>query len=410
MKFDIDSFGEIVASLTRNKSRTLLTGFGVFWGLFMLLFLIGGGAGIKTMLADNFAGFATNTTVLWSSTTSLPYKGMKEGRYWYMTYKDIDRLKMMVPQLDVVTPNISQWGVTAVNDAQSTDCIISGVAADYCKIEEPRLKYGRWLNDVDIKQNRKVCVIGKNIYKNLFPEGGDPCGQYILVGSIYYQVVGVNFASGNLNINGSATNKVSIPVTIAQQVYNRGESVDLICMTGKGGIQMSTLEKRLRQIMSREHLFDPEDEPALMIMHTEQIFKIVDNLFRSWDFLIWLVGLGTLLAGAIGVSNIMMVTVRERTVEIGIRRAIGATPWDILSQIILESIFLTLVAGLAGIMFSVGALSLVEMIAQHQAAFQISFGTAISAALLLTVLGVLAGLAPAYRAMNIKPVDAMRDE
>lgn len=410
MRFDIDSFGEISASLSRNRSRTLLTGFGVFWGLFMLLFLIGGGAGLKQMLYSNFDGFASNTCILFSTETSLPYKGMREGRYWYMNYKDIDRLKLMVPELDVVTPMISQWGQTATNDAQTANCSVSGVKADYSRIEEPQLRYGRYINEVDVEFKRKVCVIGEEVYTNLFPGGGDPCGKYICVGSVYFQVVGVNVAAGNMNINGSSTRKVIIPVTLAQQLYHRGNSVDLICMTGKEGVKMSSLEGRLRQVMSREHLFDPADESALMVLNTEQMFTIMDNLFKAVNFLIWLVGLGTLLAGAIGVSNIMMVTVRERTVEIGIRRAIGATPWDILSQIILESITLTLLAGMGGILFSVGALSLLEVITAHKVVFQIGFGTAVSAAALLAVLGCAAGLAPAMRAMAIKPVDAMRDE
>ena len=173
---------------------------------------------------------------------------------------------------------------------------------------------------------------------------------------------------------------------------------------------MTSLESRIREVMARQHLFDPNDEPALLLLNLEQIFTMVDTLFRGVNFLIWLVGLGTLLAGAIGVSNIMMVTVKERTIEIGIRRAIGATPRDILSQIIWESISLTVLAGAAGIVFSVLMLNMTELITQNQAAFQINFGTAILALSLLALLGILAGLAPAFRAMNIKPVDAMRDE
>ena len=181
-------------------------------------------------------------------------------------------------------------------------------------------------------------------------------------------------------------------------------------MSGKPGVKMSSLESRVRGIMAREHQFDPTDNLAMPLINTEQIFGIIDRLFRGVNFLIWLVGIGTLLAGAVGVSNIMMVTVRERTVEIGIRRAIGAVPRDILSQIIWESVALTLAAGSAGIVFSVLILNVVEALTKHQAVFQISFWTAIVSALLLSVLGVLAGLAPALRAMKIKPVDAMRDE
>ena len=409
-RLDIDTFREIGDSLFRNKRRTLLTGFGIFWGLFMLLFLVGGGNGLKQMLSMNFEGFATNTIVIVSSNTSKPWKGMKEGRYWQLDRKDVERLRTLVPELDVVAPQVSNWGQTATYKGNSSSVSIKGISGDYHKVEAPLLKYGRTISDADVEQERKVCVIGKRVYNDLFPEGDDPCGRYIQVGSVFLRIIGVDYSSGNISINGSASESVMMPFSVAAQLYKRGNTVDIICMTGKKGVKMSTLEGRIRSILSREHLFDPTDDQAVMVLNTEQIFSIVDNLFRGVNFLIWLVGIGTLLAGAVGVSNIMMVTVRERTVEIGIRRAIGAVPRDILSQIIWESVALTLAAGSTGIVFSVLILNVVEALTKHQAAFQISFWTAILAALLLSVLGVLAGLAPALRAMKIKPVDAMRDE
>ena len=253
-------------------------------------------------------------------------------------------------------------------------------------------------------------MIGKRIYTSLFPDGGDPCGERIKIGPIWFTVVGVDYSSGNININGSADQSAVIPISLAQKLYHRGNDIDFICTTGKPGVKMSALEPRIRQVVARQHKFDPGDEQALFVMNTEELFSLMDNLFDGVNFLILLVGLGTILAGAIGVSNIMMVTVRERTTEIGIRRAIGATPSDILSQIILESISLTLVAGSGGIVFSVLLLNMLEVITRHTADYQIGFWTAVIAALLLTVLGVVAGLAPASRAMKIKPVDAMRDE
>ncbi|MBR4351772.1 MAG: ABC transporter permease [Bacteroidales bacterium] len=409
-RLDIDTFREIGDSLFRNKRRTLLTGFGIFWGLFMLLFLVGGGNGLKQMLSMNFEGFATNTIVIISSNTSKPWKGMKEGRYWQLDRKDVERLRTLMPELDVVAPQVSNWGQTATYKGNSSSVSIKGISGDYHKVEAPLLKYGRTISDADVEQERKVCVIGKRVYNDLFPEGDDPCGRYIQVGSVFLRIIGVDYSSGNISINGSASESVMMPFSVAAQLYKRGNNVDIICMTGKKGVKMSTLEGRIRSILSREHLFDPTDDQAVMVLNTEQIFSIVDNLFRGVNFLIWLVGIGTLLAGAVGVSNIMMVTVRERTVEIGIRRAIGAVPRDILSQIIWESVALTLAAGSTGIVFSVLILNVVEALTKHQAAFQISFWTAILAALLLSVLGVLAGLAPALRAMKIKPVDAMRDE
>lgn len=410
MRFDLDTYREIADSLVRNRSRSLLTGFGIFWGLFMLLFLIGGGAGLKEMLMNNFEGFATNSVFLVSSNTTKAYRGFKENRYWSLDLRDIDRLKNMIPELDVVSPTMARWGQTAVFGINSVSCVIKGVLPDYRLIETPQLKYGRYINSTDIAQERKVCIIGKRIYTSLFPEGGDPCGSFIRVGDIYFQVVGVDFNSGNINIQGRADEAVVTALPIVQKLYKRGQTVDVIGATARNGVKASSLETRIREVMARQHYFDPTDKPALFVLNTEQIFSIMDNLFRGVNFLVWLVGLGTILAGAIGVSNIMMVTVRERTTEIGIRRAIGATPAGILSQIIEESIALTIVAGSGGIVFSVLLLNALEAVTKHQASFQINFSTAVIATLLLVVLGAAAGMAPASRAMKIKPVDAMRDE
>lgn len=410
MRLDIDTFREIGDSLVRNKRRSLLTGFGVFWGLFMLLFLVGGGAGLKQLLMNNFEGFASNTMIIVSSNTSKPYKGMAEGRYWNIQIDDLERLRVMVPELDIVTPLISTWGKSANYGNNTSSCGVKGITNEYQYVESSHLKYGRTINAVDNDQERKVCVIGKQVYNELFPAGGDPCGKFIEMGGIWFRIVGVDFSSGNMQINGRMSQTVLIPFTVAAKLYHRGNNVDCLCVTGKKGVKMSSVEPRLRQVMARRHDFDPTDDQALMVFNTEQIFSIIDNLFRGLNFLIWLVGLGTLLAGAIGVSNIMMVTVRERTVEIGIRRAIGAMPGEILSQILMESISLTLAAGSAGIVFSVLMLSGLEAINKGEVAFQISFTTAVVAALLLSFLGALAGLAPALRAMNVKPVEAMRDE
>ena len=375
----------------------------------MLLFMIGGGQGLKDLLEKNFGGFATNTMVLISANTSKPYKGLPEGRYWNFTRTDIDRLKQMVPELDVVSPMISGWGSTVEYGEYSTSAAIKGVSADYCKIEQPKLRYGRYINQTDINMERKVCVIGRRVYQSLFPDGGDPCGKFVKYGDLYFRIVGVDMSSSNIAINSNSSYSIIIPETLAATIYNRGNIVDIICVTAKGGIHTSVLESRIRSIMARQHSFDPEDLEAMQILNTEEIFMLVDNLFRGLNFLIWLVGLGTLLAGCIGVSNIMMVTVKERTTEIGIRRAIGAMPGEILTQIIMESVALTLAAGTAGIVFAVFLLNIFQKVASDTQ-FLISFNTAIMAALLLAVLGAVAGLAPALRAMAVKPVDAMRDE
>lgn len=414
MRIDLDTYREILDTLTRNKSRTFLTGFGVFWGVFMLVSLMGGGQGVKELLASNFEGFATNSAIIFAQPTTKPYHGFRKGRSWNMVYKDVDRLKQQVPELDVVSPMLSHWGAIVVFGDKKSAGNVKGLKPDYVKVDAPKMYYGRFLNDMDMAQRRKVCVLGKKVYKTLFPGGGDPCGQMVRLDSMYFRVVGVDYSSGNMNVNGRAEESIVIPITLMQQAYNKGDNVELICVTGRKGVVMSRVAQHMREVIARAHDVDPNDEKAVTVFNTEVLFKLVDSLFDGVNFLIWLVGIGTLLAGAIGVSNIMMVTVKERTTEIGIRRAIGATPSNILSQIISESIVLTLVAGLSGILFSVLVLQMLEMANTTdgilEARFQIEIGTALGALALLGFLGVLAGLAPAARAMSIKPVDAMRDD
>ena len=417
MRLDIDTYREILDTLTRNKARSFLTGFGVFWGVFMLVGLMGGGKGLKEKLDKNFEGFAQNTVVIGANQTTKPYKGFRKGRWWSMDYKDIDRLKQRVPELEAVVPMIfSRWGGsnTAYYGDQKTSPRIQGTVPEMVKVITPKMYYGRYLNEMDMLEQRKVCVIGKKVYKELFKEGGDPCGKKIRVDSTYFEVIGVDYASGGLSFNGRAEEKITLPITLMQALFNRGNEVDLIAATGRKGVVMSKITDRIRETVARAHYVDPTDEQGAFVFNTELMFQMVDNLFKGVNFLIWLVGLGTLLAGAIGVSNIMMVTVRERTTEIGIRRAIGATPRMILSQIISESILLTLVAGLSGIMFGVMILQMLEMANTEdgiiETHFQVGFWTAIFAAFVVSSLGLLAGLAPAARAMSIKPVDAMRDE
>ena len=415
---DLDSYREILDTLTRNKSRSFLTGFGVFWGVFMLVALVGGGQGLKEMLNKNFDGFATNSVFVWAQQTGKAYKGFQKGRQWDNDYKDVERLKQRVPELDVIAPILfAPWSTTntAYYGEQRTVPRLQGTTPVFAQAVEPKMYYGRFINEMDMRENRKVCVLGKKIYKDLFKDGGDPCGKMIRVDSMYYEVIGVDYnTSSSMNFNGRSEEKITLPITLVQQIFNRGNQIDAIIATGRQGVIMSEIAPRIRETLARAHYVDPTDEQGVMVFNTEVLFQMLDNLFRGVNFLIWLVGFGTLLAGAIGVSNIMMVIVRERTTEIGIRRAIGATPKMILSQIIAESIVLMLVAGMSGILFSVMILQMLEMNNTEdgivQAHFQVSFWTALLAVLIVSLMGVLAGLAPAARAMAIKPVDAMRDE
>ena len=416
MRFDIDRYKEIVDTLARNRSRTLLTGFGIFWGIFMLLVMLGGGNGLKAILNKNFEGFASDAIIVGSNRTSKPYGGFKRDRYWSLDKNDIEAIKALVPEADIVTMMDANWGGAIVYGDNSYSGIIKGLTHEYQRVETPKMMFGRWINEVDCSQERKVCVIGKRVWSNLFPDGEDPTGLYIKVKNSYFQVIGVDGRDGGININGSPNESVVIPYPLMDKMNNRGGRFDIICMTAKEGADSELLQEKVKGLLSRRHSIAPDDKNAMMMLDTRKIFNIVDNLFKGVNILVILVGLGTLLAGAIGVSNIMMVTVKERTTEIGIRRAIGATPKMILSQIITESIGLTILAGMLGILFSVlilwAAGSVVSSMPDFSSgiSFQIGFWTGMAVLLLLVVLGVLAGLAPALRAMNIKPVDAMRDE
>ena len=414
MRIDVDTYREIIDTITRNKARSFLTGFGVFWGIFMLVTLIGGVQGLKELLSNNFQGFATNSGIIFPQATTKPYHGFRKGRTWSMSYRDVDRLKAQVPQLDLVCPALMRNSGNVIFKDKKIAASFRGQVPDYAHIEPPRLYYGRYLNEMDIAQSRKVCVIGKRVYKTLFPAGGNPCGKRVEVDKQFYQVVGVDYSDGSITVGGRSEESVIIPLTVMQSNYNMGDSISYICMTVRNGSRISSVIKRVREVIGQAHDIDPNDEKAITLVNAEVMFSMLDSLFSGVNFLIWLVGIGTLLAGAIGVSNIMMITVRERTTEIGIRRAIGATPRVILSQILSESVVLTTVAGMSGILVSVLILQMIELgnttdgiVSAH---FQVHFWMAVGSLLLLSLLGVLAGLAPAARAMSIKPVDAMRDE
>ena len=417
MRIDSDQWSEIFDSLSRNKLRSFLTAFGIFWGIFMLVLLMGGGRGLESMLGQVFTGFASNAGFVASMNTTKPYKGLKEGRSWSLDLKDIERVKNSVPEVDVCTGTSNHWGSNAVKGDQSIGVSMSGIFPEYYEIDNPRIKVGRRLNDIDVMRNRKVCVVGARIVETLFPGKTDVCGEKIQIDGISYTIVGQSGRSGDaISLNGNPLTTVEIPFTTMCRAYGRNDKIEMLCVTARKGFKMSEVQEKIGSLVRNAHSVHPSDKQAVLFINTEAVFTVMDDLFNGISILVWMIGLGTLLSGAIGVSNIMMVTVKERTTEIGIRRAIGATPTDILQQILSESMTLTLIAGLSGITFSVLILQLVERIIQsndealRNATFQISFWLAIGASIIIALLGIAAGLGPAFRAMKIKPVDAMREE
>lgn len=416
-RFDLDSWSEIIDALSKNRLRSFLTAFGIFWGVFMLVLLMGGGRGLESMLGSVFAGFASNSGFMATAQTSMPHKGFREGRQWDLELRDIDRVRNSVPEIDILTPTNTRWGISAVRDNKKLNVSITGIYPDYLRVSNPRLKAGRAINDTDIAQERKVCIIGSRIAEELFPGEDVICGKRIQIDGIYYTVIGLSGRTGNgISINGNALTTVEVPFTTLQRAYGLGTKIVMLTYTARPGYQISTVQDKVEAVVKRAHSIHPDDPQAVIKVNAEAMFTLVDNLFSGISILVWMIGLGTLLSGAIGVSNIMMVTVKERTTEIGIRRAIGATPTDILRQILSESMMLTLLAGMSGITLSVLILQVVETAVNASgttdgtSTFQISFWLAVGAALLIALLGIVAGLAPALRAMHIRPVEAMRSD
>lgn len=415
MRFDSDQWGEILITLTRNKARTFLTAFGIFWGIFMLMILMGGGQGLQLALGKTFAGFASNAGFIVADRTSEPYAGYQTGRSWSIQLQDLERIRNLVPEVDVVAPVTFGANANATyQDKNSKNVTVKTFTEEYNVIEQVPIQEGRLLNNADNDQRRKVCVIGKRIKADLFPDSISPLGKFIKVDGVQYQIVGVNNKERNgISIGGFADKTIFLPYRTLTTIYNRQNDIDLIAYTVKEGYTVSQAQEKVADVLKRIHKIHPDDTKAIQKINAEAIFQMVDSLFKGISILIWMIGLGTLIAGAIGVSNIMLVTVRERTSEIGIRRAIGAKPRDILIQTMSESIVLTLVAGMTGICLAVGVLVLLENNATgvfEGANFQVPFWTAMGAALLLSLLGVLAGTGPTLRALSIKPVDAMREE
>jgi len=415
--FDLDRWQEIWFTITHNKSRSFLTAFGVFWGMFMLVVMVGAGVALQRGMSSEIEGFATNSYFVWSEQTSEPYKGFKKGRTWTMENEDISLLINKVPEIQYLAPVL--FGSGGTNNVTRNDKAgsygVKGNYPSYNQIDECKMIYGRYINDIDIAEKRKVCVIGERVYEVLFPNGENPIGKSIQVNGIYFQVVGVGrHTSSVINIGGRTEETVVLPFSTMQQAFNQGKTVHFMAVTAKPGIKVKVIEDKIRKVLSEKHSISPDDKKAIGGFNIEDIFTMFLYLGLGIAFLIWFVGLGTLFAGAVGVSNIMMVTVRERTKEIGIRRALGATPRNIITQILSESIILTLIAGVAGMMVGVGILSIVGILLSQGDQFfkdpQISFSVAIAALFILLVIGTLAGFIPANRAMNIKPIEAIREE
>lgn len=416
---DIDQMQEIIHTLSRNKLRSFLTMFGVAWGIFMLVVMIGSGKGLENGITAGIQGIPTNSCFLFTNRTTMPYKGFQQGRYWELKQGDLNIITQNIPEVELAVPTLFGGGGTdnTVYKEKTGTFTTKGINSDFFRIEPLKILDGRLINRIDVEEGRKVCVIGEKIFNDLFSNSPRVIGEYIRVDGIYFQVIGVVKATTQINMNGSSDEAVFIPITTMQRAYGKGDEVHLIAVTAKPDKSISDVEDKIGRLVRETHSVHPDDKSALWIMNIEKEFKKISMLFMGISTLIWIVGLGSLAAGVIGVSNIMVVTVQERTKEIGIRRALGAKPYEIIMQIVQETVILTVFAGLMGLTAGVGVLALVGKIlsaSQSDSVFfkdpQITFGIAISATIILIACGILAGLVPANRALKIKAIDAIREE
>jgi len=419
MIFDLDHWQEIWASLARNRTRTVLTAFGVFWGIFMLMLLLGSGQGLANGVNSGFSRFATNSFFLWSRRTGQPYRGLPAGREIRLDNRDTEAIHEQIPEAAVVAPRLQLGGhgggTTVVYGGNTGAFTVTGDIPAIRNIESLDMLKGRFIDRIDFNERRKVAVIGTQVENTLFTHGEDPIGLAVQINGIYFRVVGVFSPPGSGERAQRASETIYIPLSTFQQAFNRGDEVGWYAITAKPGIPASSVEEKVVKLLKERHRVAPDDGRAIGHWNLEKEFNKIQSLFLGIRLLIWIVGIGTLSAGVIGVSNIMLILVRERTKEIGLRRAIGASPWSITLQVMLESVVMTAIAGYFGLLAGVGVLELVRtlLVKAGSRAFQdpgVSFDNALLALAILVLAGVLAGLLPAQRAIAISPREALRSE
>ncbi len=418
--FDYDKWQEILATVKKNKLRTFLTMFGVFWGIFMLMLLLGAGKGLENGVTQNFNSWATNSGFVWSEKTTMAYKGMQPGRYIRFTNEDKTLIEQNVEGLGIVAPrnNLGGWrgGNNITRKNKSGAFTIFGDYPEYQEVQKVEVYSGRHINSIDIKEKRKIVVIGENVASVLFEKDENPVGEYISLNGIFFQVVGTFKSLRGGEQGNRDTQTVYVPFTTFQQAFNIGNRVGWFAFTAKPGFNVAVVEERIKEVLRERHKVHPQDMNALGSENLEKEFGQINGLFSGISMFVWIVGTGTLLAGVIGVSNIMLIIVKERTKEIGVRKALGATPFSIINLIIQESIVLTAFAGYLGIFLGTLIIeSLGHFIRQQPDGSmdmfgppEVSFETALASLITLVIFGALAGLIPARKAAKISPIEAIR--
>ncbi|MBJ6369332.1 ABC transporter permease [Snuella sedimenti] len=409
--FDRDTWQEVYDSFSKNKLRSVLTMVGVWWGILLLIGLLGSARGVENSFNRLFGSFATNSVFIWGQNTSKPFKGFQEGKRVRLSLSDAKKVEDNIDGIEFVVPR-NRNQATVVRNFLSGSFAINGDYPLLDKVQKKKLIYGRFINQNDIDDNKKVAVISEEVYKQLFEKDKNPIGEYIEVNQISFKVIGM-FENGNGNMGPSSD--IHIPFTTFQQVYNQGDSIGWMMITGKPEYSIEQIETDAKLLLKNLNRIHPEDNRAFGSFNLGKEFAKIKGFLIGMQFLTWFVGIATLIAGVFAIGNILLITVKERTKEIGVRRALGATPFEIKRQIVLEAVFITLVAGLFGIITGGWILiALDHFFGQGTEAVIVNASVSIAivfiALIILVILGTLIGLIPAFKATSVKPIQALREE
>lgn len=417
--FSRDRWDEILQALTANKFRTFLTAFGVFWGITILVLLLALTNGLRNGVTADFGNFATNSMFMWTQGTTKAYKGLPKGRRFNFKLEDVETLKREIPTLRYVSPRHQLGGYNGANNVvrgtKTGAFTIYGDYPEYIKQQPMDIIQGRFLSYSDIDSKRKVCVIGEDVVKGMYDKGEDALGTYVKINGVNFLVIGT-FKASNSGDQEEDANTIFMPFTTFGQAFNRGDSVGWMAITAKDGTSVTSVKAKILELMRASHKVHPEDERAIGNFDLSEAFGRVNGLFSILGFVGYFVGALVLMSGIIGISNIMLIVVKERTREIGVRRALGASPWTIKSQVLQESLLLTIISGMVGISFAAFVIFIMNYILDQSGPVDnfanpsVSMSVIFIALFILVVSGLLAGLIPANSATKMKPVDALRME
>lgn len=418
--FKSDTWQEIYYSLKNNKLRTFLTMIGVGWGMFLYVTLLGAAKGMENGFDKLFSGFATNSIFLWPQNTTIPFDGFPKGRAMELHLSDMDYLEKKIPEIDYISPqnskgNFGSSGVTMTREGKVATYTLNGDYPIGNKISEKRLLFGRYLNDADVAENKNVVVIGEEIYKNFFDakKNENPIGKSINIKGIFFNVIGV---FGVKRGGGMENDRAAyIPLSTFTKMFNDGDKVGFFAIVSKPNADVGIVEDNVKNQLKTKYNASPEDTNAFGSFNLGKEFKKLTGFLTGMQLLTIIVGTLTIIAGVIAISNILLITVKERTKEIGIRRALGAKPAEVRNQILLESVVITLSSGLIGFIFGMLLLMVLNIATQGQDDFPfynptVNYGNVFGAMAIMVFLGLVIGLIPAQRAVKIRPIEALRTE